>query len=344
MKRINLKEELKLNNIPKLINGLDCNYVYIPYTADMLIDSEYVYKNMMLGNTYIPISGLIKGITKIEGKEYLAIENDYKEVEKKAKIKPSKKDLKEYLPEFKKKIDKLYINAIDKDVGCFNKYYLLKEEKKKINKVLETIKSTFNIKDIIIVVNSEEQLEELKNDILGINYELKVVPSYYPIGNIVILREYLFDNKNLEVIDLLTIYNLYYEVIKGSRVIEKYLTIWGNNLEDNYVIKVKINTQVKEYLSKLKLINKDYEIILNNCLCGSKINENYLITEETESIIINKKVKEYQSSCSNCGLCSEVCPVRIDPLKKRDGCIKCGLCNYVCPARIKIVEGDKDEK
>lgn len=68
-------------------------------------------------------------------------------------------------------------------------------------------------------------------------------------------------------------------------------------------------------------------------------------------IIIGKKSNEAfeESPCIRCNLCSEVCPMRLEPQNidlfyrqgnskrcqdlKADACINCGACSYVCPAR-----------
>ena len=66
---------------------LTTDYVYIPYYANMVLlikEGEYVYKNdpIYISNTkkvYSSVSGKLLGLTTINNKKYLVIENDCKE-------------------------------------------------------------------------------------------------------------------------------------------------------------------------------------------------------------------------------------------------------------------------
>ena len=70
---------------------------------------------------------------------------------------------------------------------------------------------------------------------------------------------------------------------------------------------------------------------------------------------MKKKNELVQENCINCGACSNICPVKINPLllaknsyktKVINKCLKCGLCSYICPVNINFNEylkGDHNE-
>ncbi len=64
---------------------------------------------------------------------------------------------------------------------------------------------------------------------------------------------------------------------------------------------------------------------------------------------MEKRINIDRKTCSVCGLCEEICPIRI---MKKDGeagiifrpdrlllCIKCGQCMAICPSQSIVVEG-----
>ena len=120
---------------------------------------------------------------------------------------------------------------------------------------------------------------------------------------------------------------------------EKYITINGNYITNPAVVNVKKYSYLNNILSNFKLMGDDYNVILNNSLCGYIIDpKNLVITDDIDGVIINKKMDYKPTKCSKCGLCAKVCPVKINPLVKDSKCINCGLCNFVCPSKINIVD------
>ena len=232
-------------------------------------------------------------------------------------------------------VNNLYINAIDDDPYIYNKYMYLKNNIKDIFTLCKYLKLNFNIENIKIVIKNSyrELLNEYKVDLKYVR-----VPDIYPIGDNQILSNYLI-NDNDYLIDLKDIIDTIYEVIKNKMLHETYITINGNYIKNPSVVNVKKYSYLNNILSNFKTLGEDYNIILNNSLCGIVINpKNIVITDDIKGVIINQ-IKDYKpSKCSKCGLCANVCPVKINPLEKNKKCIKCGLCNFVCPSKINIVD------
>jgi len=81
--------------------------------------------------------------------------------------------------------------------------------------------------------------------------------------------------------------------------------------------------------------------------------DNLVVNRSLGSVLILSKEEEHETlPCMGCGKCVEYCPVNLNPtLIKRtldannqtelaklqpDKCVQCGLCSYVCPSRIDL--------
>ena len=352
MKTINLLNKCNLKVINTYKTILNCDYIFIPIKderkivvnkGDKVLKGTLVYDD--IEKHYSSISGVVLEVINLNNYKYLVIKNDYKELSKSTRAKDlddiKKEDFLSYLNEdnikkiLNNKIKNLYINAIDDDPFIYNKYMYLKRNIKDISILCRYLKRYFNIDNIKIVIKNSyhELLSEYKVDLKYVR-----LPDIYPIGQKDILSKYII-NDNDYLIDLDDIINIIYKVIKNKMIHETYITINGNNVENPSVVSVKKYSYLNNIISNFKLIEKDYNVILNNSLCGSIVDpKNIIITNDIKGIIINK-IKTYKpSKCSKCGLCFNVCPVKINPLQKNEKCIKCGLCNFVCPSKINIVD------
>ena len=353
MKKINLlsKNNLKVINNYKIL--LNTDYIFIPIKdeekivvkkGDNVLKGTLVYDD--IDKYYSSISGIVLDVINLNNYKYLTIKNDYKELTYNTRAREienmSKDKFLSYLSDinikniFNNKINNLYINAIDDDPYIYNKYMYLKNNIKDISILCKYLKKTFNIENIKIVIKNSyhDLLGEYKVDLKYIR-----VPDIYPIGNKEILNKYLMLNKEDYIFDLNEIINIIYEVIKNRILHEQYITINGNNIKNPAVVNVKKYSYLNNILTNFEFIHNDYDIILNNSLCGQVINpKNIIITDNIDGVIINKKISYKSSKCSKCGLCTKACPKNVNPLIKNSKCIKCGLCNYVCPSKINIVD------
>lgn len=71
-------------------------------------------------------------------------------------------------------------------------------------------------------------------------------------------------------------------------------------------------------------------------------------------IVMPKDIKELNPECMGCGKCADVCPVFLSPIIIKETleadnlnelkalrpnlCIECGLCSYICPSRIELTD------
>ena len=352
MKSVNLLNRCNikvLNNYKAILNT---DYIFIPIKDESKIvvkNGEKVLKGTLVYDDvekyYSSISGIVLEVINLNNYKYIVIKNDFKELTHSTRARDidtmSKDKFLSYLNNDKlknilnNKINNLYINAIDDDPYIYNKYMYLKNNVKDIALLCKYLRRNFNIENIKVVIKSSyrELLNEYKADLRYVR-----VPDIYPVGNEEILSKHIISSDDY-LIDLEDIIEVIYEVIKNKMIYEKYITINGNYVKNPAVVSVKKYSYLNNILSNFKLLGDDYNIILNNSLCGNIIDpKNVVITSDIKGIIINKMQEYKPSKCSKCGLCANVCPVKINPLVKNKKCIKCGLCNFMCPSKINIVD------
>ena len=353
MKTINICSQLKIDVVNNYKEVLNTDYIFIPIDDEskivVSINSKVLKGSLVYDGSekiYSSISGVVLNVLKQNNKKYLVIKNDYKELSNNIRARDLSSLNKEMFLKLIKsndikgilvnKINNLYINAIDDDPYVYNKYMYVKNNIKDIADISSCMKKLFNINNIKIVIKNNyiELLNDYKVDVSFVK-----VPNIYPLGNNKLLQKYIINDKNDYLIDLNDIINLIYDVKKNKIRTEEYITINGNNVERSYVINIKKYSYLNNILQNIKVKDNDYDIVLNNSLCGQIVNPKNVILDGTvKGIMIMKKEKYNPSKCSKCGLCNTICPMKINPLEKNSKCIKCGLCNYVCPSKINIVD------
>ena len=142
----------------------------------------------------------------------------------------------------------------------------------------------------------------------------------------------------LSVTELVKIYNLFKDKVSTTKLI----TISGDAIKENKVLRVKVNTSLKDVTDKYIDINETCDYIINGLMTGFKIDNinNFIITEEVKSINIMKKRNIKENKCIRCGKCISICPCGVNPvsMQNKEKCIDCGLCTYICPCYINLRE------
>ena len=154
-------------------------------------------------------------------------------------------------------------------------------------------------------------------------------------------------------LDDITMYKVFPDSFDPSGTVEEFLNklpevdeYFANKIaelkKENKVLRIKINTSLKDVIDKYIDINSKCDYIINGLMTGFKINniDNFIITKEVESINIMKKKTIKESKCIKCGWCIKVCPYGVNPvtLANKENCTKCGLCTYICPCYINLKE------
>jgi len=357
-----------------IINLIDETYIYIPYKEGSLNvnNAEYIYKEDLIINNnkriFSPVSGTVLGLTTINNRKYIVIENDYKEKTskrfgtKKYINKYTKEELidlvKEYnvIDNFDINSKVLIISGLDSYVDEITYSTLIKEYTTEILDTIDALIDIMNIKKCFFAVNSSDsKLVDLLLNNMGTypKIDLKLFNNNHYISNKSFLINKLtsYKNKkyNQQYLNILDIMNLYYVLKKNRYNTETYITLAGDLIDYKKVLKVKIGSNIKDILDYYKI---DYNnVIINGLLNGIHLKDvNYIIDRNVRSIFINKLNKEKEYDCINCGMCNEVCPVNVNPRymyfnkdakakKYKNECINCGVCSYLCPSKINLNKG-----
>jgi len=171
------------------------------------------------------------------------------------------------------------------------------------------------------------------------------------------------------VLNISTVFAIYQAVIKGIPLMERVVTVSGENLSKpgNYL--VKIGTPFKDIINycfakKEKEFLKKYELKMGGPIMGiSQLNLDTGIIKGTTGLTILRRYPVEVSperDCIKCGRCVEVCPMELYPLYyafygkrgewakaveyKVENCIECGCCEYICSSKISLLSFIKKEK
>lgn len=369
MNLITLQKEYTMLLKDTITEFLSPNFIYLPISnivkleidpKDTILKGQKIYDLM-----YSPVSGKIAGIKEFydinnKKQKYLVIANDFKEKKIKNKVKKitdiSKNELLEIIKHYDLNIynkinnesNKMIINAFEEQLYVGNKMYICKYFNKEILNVLDLISQILEIKDIQINFKDTDSSSISNiNNVIGMypNINIKYLPDKFLISNKKILIEYLNIKENFIYLDIEDLYKLYQYFERKKVKEEMIVTITGDAINNPQVINCKIGSSLKDIMDELIELNTDdYKILINNLLGNLLISNNeFILTEDINSIFImkNKEIKEIE--CIRCGKCNDVCPVKINVFnlvnnKKCDksDCINCGLCTYICPSYINI--------
>ena len=322
---------------------LNPDYIYVPAKNIYVKDGEYVYKNQIIADkTSSSVSGKVLGIKKcnIMGKlkNTLVIQNDYREY-----FKDNNMKMKITIPNM--------LKILEKDKVLFDKFKSSKTFDNivlfAINDMLWFYDKLFNLytcsNNLLVLKNTDAFVIDECFSTLGSYPEIKLslVNDEYLLENNEVLGKYLKLKGNtlfLSVTELVKIYNLF----KGKVSTTKLITISGDAIKENKVLRVKVNTSLKNVTDKYIDINETCDYIINGLMTGFKIDNinNFIITEEVKSINIMKKRNIKESKCIRCGKCISICPCGVNPvsMQNKEKCIDCGLCTYICPCYINLRE------
>ncbi|MCL2410664.1 MAG: 4Fe-4S ferredoxin [Treponema sp.] len=154
----------------------------------------------------------------------------------------------------------------------------------------------------------------------------------------------------------------YDAVVHNKPVLERFVAVGGSAIKKPRIMRVRIGTQIGEVIEQCEgFVNKLEQVITGSPLSGREVKyldepvgkSCYAIVAMTKSQVSAHKPQ----NCINCGECSAVCPVGLDPqhifkqLKtfavenvSVTGCHGCGCCKIVCPSSLSLSETILEKK
>ena len=377
-------KHMSMNELKSFLNPKD---IYLEQGDSKLLVGDYVYKYQTIGHKErfnVPIISSVSG-TVVDIKDgYIKIKNDLLEKTEKEIINRNVSKIKkeEFLDIIEKagiigmggagfpthmkyKTDKnielLIVNAVECEPYITADYSIMNE---KCNELLEGINNIIRINKInnAILAIKKTNVEVIKKfkEILDKypKIELRIVRDIYPMGwERTLIKEVTKKEYNILPIELgivvnniSTIFAINNALKHDIPLVERIVTITGENVKNPGNVMVKIGTSVNEILKFMGGIHDDSILISGGPMMGVEINKTDYIKPQMNCILVLPKPKEENIiNCLRCGKCVSACPANLAPVLIKEcsnkeeliklqvnKCISCGLCSYICPSRIDL--------
>lgn len=377
-------KHMSMNELKSFLNPKD---IYLEQGDSKLLVGDYVYKYQTIGHKErfnVPIISSVSG-TVVDIKDgYIKIKNDLLEKTEKEIINRDVSKIKkeEFLDIIEKagiigmggagfpthmkyKTDKnielLIVNAVECEPYITADYSIMNE---KCNELLEGINNIIRINKInnAILAIKKTNVEVIKKfkEIIDKypKIELRIVRDIYPMGwertliKEVTKKEYdiLPIELGIVVNNISTIFAINNALKHDIPLVERIVTITGENVKNPGNVMVKIGTSVNEILKFMGGILDDSVLINGGPMMGVEINKTDYIKPQMNCILVLPKPKEENIiNCLRCGKCVSACPANLAPVLIKEcsnkeeliklqvnKCISCGLCSYICPSRIDL--------
>ena len=377
-------KHMSMNELKSFLNPKD---IYLEQVDSKLLVGDYVYKYQTIGHKErfnVPIISSVSG-TVVDIKDgYIKIKNDLLEKTEKEIINRDVSKIKkeEFLDIIEKagiigmggagfpthmkyKTDKnielLIVNAVECEPYITADYSIMNE---KCNELLEGINNIIRINKInnAILAIKKTNVEVIKKfkEIIDKypKIELRIVRDIYPMGwERTLIKEVTKKEYNILPIELgivvnniSTIFAINNALKHDIPLVERIITITGENVKNPGNVMVKIGTSVNEILKFMGGILDDSVLINGGPMMGVEINKTDYIKPQMNCILVLPKPKEENIiNCLRCGKCVSACPANLAPVLIKEcsnkeeliklqvnKCISCGLCSYICPSRIDL--------
>ena len=377
-------KHMYMNELKSFLNPKD---IYLEQGDSKLLVGDYVYKYQTIGHKErfnVPIISSVSG-TVVDIKDgYIKIKNDLLEKTEKEIINRDVSKIKkeEFLDIIEKagiigmggagfpthmkyKTDKnielLIVNAVECEPYITADYSIMNE---KCNELLEGINNIIRINKInnAILAIKKTNVEVIKKfkEIIDKypKIELRIVRDIYPMGwERTLIKEVTKKEYNILPIELgivvnniSTIFAINNALKHDIPLVERIITITGENVKNPGNVMVKIGTSVNEILKFMGGILDDSVLISGGPMMGVEINKTDYIKPQMNCILVLPKPKEENIiNCLRCGKCVSACPANLAPVLIKEcsnkeeliklqvnKCISCGLCSYICPSRIDL--------
>lgn len=276
----------------------------------------------------------------------------------------------------KEKIVKTFIvNGAECEPFLTSDYILMKDYTKELLEGILLIDKILDAQDIVIAFErSNKDLEEAFRNYSDTRYKkirTQIVPDEYPQGGelqltktitgIEIAKGMVPLDKGVIVSNIETIYAVYQAVIHGKPLIERLITVSGEGIRMPGNYRVKIGTPISHVIRSCEIDTENMHVISGGPMMSPHIRDfSQPLHKGSLGIVALPKEKIDRLPCIWCGLCVDVCPMYLMPMKYEqfyrrgiyrklddynlNDCIECGSCEYICPSNVPLIESIKEGK
>ncbi|QFU22655.1 electron transport complex subunit RsxC [Shewanella eurypsychrophilus] len=274
-------------------------------------------------------------------------------------------------------IELVIINAIECEPYITSDDMIMREKSDDILNGIAIIHRLLSPKRLIIAIedNKPEAIEKMQHALNRSalpkhGVRITTVPTLYPSGGEKQLVQILTGQEvpsgaipaqlGILVQNVATAYAINEAVLKNQPLIERVITITGENTQEPGNYWVPIGTPISHLLTQtgFKGTENDKVIIGGPMMGYALYNDNAPSLKGSNCILLpssNELAPEQKElPCVRCGECAHVCPAQLLPqqlfwhskAEEYDkaanfhlaDCIECGCCTYVCPSEIPLVE------
>ena len=272
------------------------------------------------------------------------------------------------------KIDTFIINGMESEPYLTADYLLMKNYAKEICRGIKVAEKVLRPRHMVIAISEKNKelvsiFERMAREV-NIDLQIKILSADYPQGSEILLidkitgkkiqKGKLTIEKGVIVSNVGTIKAIYDAFFNGKPLIERIITISGEEVPNAGNYKIRIGTPLVHIVDSLNITKTD-KIIFGGPMMGNKVKEpSTPIVKGTSGVIFLNEEKIESKNCISCGKCVEVCPMNLIPFEFSKyyekgryvkmlnanifNCIECGACEYVCPSRVPLIESIKNGK
>lgn len=270
-------------------------------------------------------------------------------------------------------IDYIIVNGSECEPYLTSDYRRMLEEPEKVVTGLEIVLHMFPQASGIIAIedNKPEAIRIMKEQTADHpKIQVNVMKTKYPEGaerQLIYANTGRYINSGMLPADagcivhnVDTVTAIYKAVVEGVPLIDRIITISGDDIVDPKNFKVLLGTSLQELIeaSGGYLDGEPEKIISGGPMMGKAMFSTEVPAVKGSSAVLCMKKDEVAacepSNCIRCGRCVAVCPGRVNPTKlaslaehgkldafvEQDGmeCCECGCCSYVCPAKRHLTQ------
>ncbi|WP_070001212.1 4Fe-4S dicluster domain-containing protein [Cellulosilyticum sp. I15G10I2] len=271
----------------------------------------------------------------------------------------------------------LIINGAECEPLMYTDYEIMMQFSEELVTIIRDMLNALGLKKAIWGIKSKHKaLIAQLNTITSLDDAIEIcpLPNIYPAGdeltliykcaNIIIPKGQLPSQKKVIALNVETLYNIYKCIYEKQPVTDKYITVTGA-VEEPKVIKAAIGTTFEEIIKHVTVTIPEYDILLGGPMMGSFVSADIKVTKTTKAIILLPKdtvlyhkkkaigigsIKRVMSACSQCQMCTDLCPRnrlghKVEPHKLMNafanglvqnsdklhtalGCCGCNTCSY----------------
>ena len=272
------------------------------------------------------------------------------------------------------KIDTFIINGMESEPYLTADYLLMKNYAKEICRGIKVAEKVLRPRHMVIAISEKNKelvsvFERMAREV-NIDLQIKILSADYPQGSEILLidkitgkkiqKGKLTIEKGVIVSNVGTIKAIYDAFFNGKPLIERIVTISGEEVPNAGNYKIRIGTPLVHIVDSLNITKTD-KIIFGGPMMGNKVKEpSTPIIKGTSGVIFLNEEKIESKNCISCGKCVEVCPMNLIPFEFSKyyekgryvkmlnanifNCIECSACEYVCPSRVPLIESIKNGK